>query len=159
MAEKKDAPRRVSAVRRKKEKEAVRKDEKPRREALPRIVMEPKTENTTAELQNSERHVSAGERKTRQTSTKPDKTVKPEKKSVKEAEDQDKQPETGKLQTEENITEKKKSSQKFFQCIYFPGKHAHYPLRPFTPAMSPAMLSPAVRSMLEQQRAARAPGQ
>ncbi|XP_038160076.1 bromodomain-containing protein 4-like isoform X1 [Cyprinodon tularosa] len=42
--EKKDAPRRVSAVRRKKEQEAIKKtDEKPRRQVLPRMqIQEPK---------------------------------------------------------------------------------------------------------------------
>lgn len=49
--------------------------------------------------------------------------------------------------------------QKYFQCIYFPGKNAQYPLRPFTPAMPPPMMSPALRSMLEQHRATRTAGQ
>ncbi|TNN44048.1 hypothetical protein EYF80_045772 [Liparis tanakae] len=63
-------------------------------------------------------------------------------------------------QTDGDATEKKKPSQRYFQCIYVPGKNAQYPLRPLTPAMSPAMMSPAIRSMLEQQqRAARASGQ
>lgn len=60
-------------------------------------------------------------------------------------------------QTDDNTTEKKKTGQRYFQCIYIPGKNAQYPLRP---AMSPAMMSPAIKSMLElQQRAARASGQ
>ncbi|XP_024912575.1 triadin-like isoform X2 [Cynoglossus semilaevis] len=67
-------------------------------------------------------------------------------------------------QSEENATEKKKPGQRYFQCVYVPGKNTQYPLRPFTPAMSPAMMSPtmmspAIKSMLEQQRAARTPGQ
>lgn len=51
------------------------------------------------------------------------------------------------------------TAQRYFQCIYVPGKNAQYPLRPFTPAMTPTMMSPAVRAMLEQQKAARAAGQ
>lgn len=65
-----------------------------------------------------------------------------------------------KPQAEDKTTEKKKTAQRFFQCVYFPGKGSSYPLRPAAPPMSPAMLPPAVRSMLEQQqRASRAPGQ
>ncbi|CAL8392053.1 unnamed protein product [Arctogadus glacialis] len=62
--------------------------------------------------------------------------------------------------TEDNTTDKKKTGQRYFQCIYVPGKGAQYPLRPgMSPAMNPAMMSPAIRSMLEQQRAPRAAGQ
>ncbi|XP_068433577.1 axoneme-associated protein mst101(1)-like [Clinocottus analis] len=83
-----------------------------------------------------------------------------EKKSVKEAGDEDKQPQAKETQTDDLTTDKKKPSQRYFQCIYVPGKNAQYPLRPLTPAVSPAMMSPAIRSMLEQQqRAARAAGQ
>ncbi|XP_008311777.1 triadin-like isoform X1 [Cynoglossus semilaevis] len=74
------------------------------------------------------------------------------------------EPQTKEPQSEENATEKKKPGQRYFQCVYVPGKNTQYPLRPFTPAMSPAMMSPtmmspAIKSMLEQQRAARTPGQ
>ncbi|KAI3364541.1 hypothetical protein L3Q82_011330 [Scortum barcoo] len=79
------------------------------------------------------------------------KAEKAEKKSAKETQDESK--------TEDNTTEKKKPGQRYFQCVYVPGKNAQYPLRPFTPAMSPVMMSPALRSMLEQQRAARPSGQ
>lgn len=51
------------------------------------------------------------------------------------------------------------TAQRYFQCIYVPGKNAQYPLRPFTPAMTPTMMSPAIKAMLEQQKAARAAGQ
>lgn len=51
------------------------------------------------------------------------------------------------------------TGQRYFQCIYIPGKHAQYPLRPFTPAMSPTVMSPALKSMLDQHRAARTSGQ
>ncbi|XP_010784450.1 WD repeat-containing protein 7 [Notothenia coriiceps] len=72
--------------------------------------------------------------------------------------------------TDKSSKEKKKPSQRFFQCVYVPGRNAQYPLRPLTPAMSPAMrspsmmspsmMSPAIRSMLEeQQKTARASGQ
>ncbi|KAM7395962.1 hypothetical protein PAMA_007304 [Pampus argenteus] len=81
----------------------------------------------------------------------PGKAEKAEKKSVKEAQEEP--------QTEDNTTEKKKPGQRYFQCIYVPGKNAQYPLRPFTPAMSPTMMSPALKSMLEQQRASRMSGQ
>ncbi|XP_037100345.1 eisosome protein sle1-like isoform X6 [Syngnathus acus] len=49
---------------------------------------------------------------------------------------------------------KKKPGQRYFQCVYVPGKNAQYPLRPFSPAM-PATL----KSLLEQQRAAKTSGQ
>ncbi|TKS75411.1 Triadin [Collichthys lucidus] len=89
--------------------------------------------------------------KAKASTPKKGKAEKAEKKSVKEAQEDS--------QTEDNTTEKKKTGQRYFQCIYIPGKHAQYPLRPFTPAMSPTVMSPALKSMLDQHRAARTSGQ
>ncbi|XP_053736351.1 proteoglycan 4-like isoform X1 [Synchiropus splendidus] len=73
---------------------------------------------------------------------------------------EEKKKKTNELQATDAAAEKKKTTgQRFFQCIYVPGRSAHYPLRPFTPAMSPAMMTPAIKAMLEQQRAASRSGQ
>ncbi|XP_038160048.1 nucleolar protein dao-5-like [Cyprinodon tularosa] len=149
--------RTASAVKSKVKASINKKDSEPKPQPL-RLRTRPEADMRTNVTSQAE------QKKPIRISFKPGKTTKAEKKPVKEdpALDKEKQsPKTKNPGTEDSVTdgtEKKKPSQKYFQCIYFPGKQANYPLRPFTPAVSPAMLSPAVRSMLEQ-RAARAAGQ
>uniref|UniRef100_A0AAV2KDY4 Uncharacterized protein n=1 Tax=Knipowitschia caucasica TaxID=637954 RepID=A0AAV2KDY4_KNICA len=47
--------------------------------------------------------------------------------------------------------DKKKTGQKFFQCVFVPGKGGNFSPRPMTPAM-PVMMSPAFRAAMEQRR-------
>lgn len=129
--------------------------------------------NVTSQAKEEKTAKSPEAAKTRSKSSADSKSTseKAEKKSVKESEDKENKPAKAKeTATDESSKEKKKPSQRFFQCVYVPGRNAQYPLRPLTPAMSPAMrspsmmspsmMSPAIRSMLEQQqKAARASGQ
>ncbi|KAE8286517.1 hypothetical protein D5F01_LYC14452 [Larimichthys crocea] len=148
----------ASAVKSKAKASTPKKDAEPEPRPQP-IRLRPRLEVRKANVTKEEKAASAKTR-SKLLVDKKSKAEKAEKKSVKEAQDKVKEPaQTKESQTEDNTTEKKKTGQRYFQCIYIPGKHAQYPLRPFTPAMSPTVMSPALKSMLDQHRAARTSGQ
>lgn len=93
----------------------------------------------------------------KRTNATAERKAKAERTSVKGTKDkEEKQPTTAAAKSDDST--EKKTGQKFFQCVYVPGKGGPYPRSPFSPAM-PVMMSPSFRSALEQQRAARASGQ
>ncbi|KAK7906616.1 hypothetical protein WMY93_015228 [Mugilogobius chulae] len=75
--------------------------------------------------------------------------TKDRKTSVKHSSEKESQQKPPSVGSTSDSTQKKKTGQKYFQCVYVPGKGGAFPRRPFTPAM-PVMMSPAFRSMLEQ---------
>ncbi|XP_034555989.1 triadin-like [Notolabrus celidotus] len=158
----------AAPVRSKAKASAAKKDAEPRPQPIrlrPRLESVRRANVTSEAKEEKPAKSEAAKIRLRSLADKISKAEKADKKSVKEAQDKEKQPaQTKEPQSEDNTTEKKKPGQRYFQCIYVPGKNAQYPLRPFTPAMTPAMMSspmmsPAIRAMMEQQRAARAAGQ